>query len=171
MNVTPVKTNSTSFGRFNPVRVDSRLLRGASVTSPLKLMEMKKNGVTQIIDLRNSSRVESPIEKFLCKILGIKYLNYRFSHRQNTIPNGDFFEKINNSILSNEGNTYIHCQYGRHRTGLAVAVYEKSHTSKTVPEIRQNMIENGYTEIITEGKSKKEQKYINLYDQMSDRYF
>ena len=132
---------------------------------------MKKEGITQIIDLRNSAHFESPLEKLFCKMFGIKYVNYKFSHRQTDIPQGDFFAKINDTILTNNGTTYMHCQYGKHRTGLAVAIYEKQHTPKSNAEIFQNMIDNGYTEITSEGKTPKEKKYLNLYHQMIDKYF
>ena len=65
----------------------------------------------------------------------------------------------------------MHCQYGHHRTGLAVAIYEKLHTKKDNSEIIKNMIDNGYTEIMSKGETKKEKKYINQYNQMMDMYF
>lgn len=171
---TSLSCNTPSFSgieKFNPIKVDGKLLRGSCVTSPFKVRKMKKEGVTQIIDLRNSAHFESPLEKIFCKMFGIKYVNYKFSHRLNEIPNQDFFEKINENILSNEGKTYMHCQYGHHRTGLAVAIYEKLHTKKDNSEIVKNMIDNGYTEIMSKGKTKKEKKYINQYNQMMDMYF
>lgn len=171
---TSLSCNQPSFNgieKFLQTKVDDKLLRGSCVTSPLKVRKMKKEGITQIIDLRNSAHFESPLEKLFCKIFGIKYVNYRFSHRLNDIPDQDFFKKVNESILSNEGKTYMHCEYGRHRTGLAVAIYEKLHTQKDNSEIIKNMIDNGYTEIMSKGETKKEKKYINQYNQMMDMYF
>ena len=171
---TPLSYQPISFNgieRFKPTVVDNKLMRGCSVTSPLKIRQMKKEGITQVIDLRNSAHIESPLEKMFCKMFGIKYVNHRFSHRQNNIPNDKFFKEINESILSNEGKTYMHCQYGHHRTGLAVAIYEKLNTKKDNSEIIKNMIDNGYTEIMSKGETKKEKKYINQYNQMMDMYF
>ena len=170
MNMYPLQKSVSSVTN-KVVKVDNKLLRGSSVTSPLKVRKMKKEGITQIIDLRNSAHFESPLEKMFCKLFGIKYVNFKFSHRLNDMPNQDFFEKINESILSNEGKTYMHCQYGHHRTGLAVAIYEKLHTKKNNSEIIKNMIDNGYTEIASEGKTNKEKKYIGLFEQMVKRYF
>lgn len=157
--------------RMRKTKVDEKLFRGGAVTSPMTLYRMKKTGITQIIDLRNSAFLKSSLENIMCKMLGIKYLHMNFPHRRKTLPQNDFFERINNSIEKNTGKTYLHCEYGKHRTGLAVAIYEKFHTSKTKEEITQNMINNGYDEIISHGKTKKEQKYINLYQQMINRYF
>lgn len=165
--------NPTFYGieKFSATKVDNKLLRGSCITSPLKIRKMKDKGITQIIDLRNSAHFESQLEKFFCKMFGIKYVNLKFSHRQNNIPNHDFFEKINENILSNKGKTYIHCQYGHHRTGLAVAIYEKLHTKKDNTQIIKDMINNGYTEIASNGTTKKEKKYIHQYNQMMDMYF
>ena len=174
MNLSISSNSSTNFNgieRFRPTKVDNKLMRGASVLSPFKMRTIKNNGVTQIIDLRNSAYIERPLEKLMCRLFGIKYVNYKFSHRKTDIPNKEFFERINNAITGNQGKTYVHCQYGRHRTGLAVAVYEKAHTKKTNAEIIQNMINNGYCEIISEGKTQKEKKYINQFKQMWDSFF
>ena len=61
--------------------VDQNLIRGRAVTSPIRLYKMKKVGINQIIDLRNSSFIKSPLEKFFCKFLGIKYRNLKYPHR------------------------------------------------------------------------------------------
>lgn len=173
MNTVTPKYNHTSykgFGRIKYSSVDTKLIRGEAVISPIKIKKLKQEGITQIIDLRNSAQTKSFIEKMVCNIIGIKYTNFRFSHRINELPKDDFFEKINNSITSNDGKSYIHCQYGHHRTGLAVAIYEKLHTGKSDSEIVENLINNGYKEINSTGKTHKEKKYLNLFKQLQKRY-
>jgi len=156
---------------IKPFIVDEKLVRGASILSPFKIKKAKEKGVTQIIDLRNSAKISGCVEKLLCNMFGIKYQNYKFPHRQKHLPSKDFFEEINKTIVNNEGKTYVHCQYGHHRTGLAVAIYEKLHSVKSESEIVENMICNGYRELISSKKTQKEKKYLQLYNQMIDVYF
>lgn len=168
---TNIRNHYYSFQALRTVKVDDRLIRGNAISTYWEIKKIKQAGVTQIIDLRNTSFICRPIEKLLCKIFGIKYINHRFSHRATTIPNRDYFKKINQDIINNKGKTYIHCEYGKHRTGIVIAIYEKLHSKKSITEIIKEMINNGYDDIIKKGKSKKEQKYIRLYKQMIDQYF
>jgi len=128
------------------VSVDNRLIRGPQVLSLFSLNNLKKEGVTQVIDLRNTSFFARPVEKLLCKILGIKYVNHRYSHSSTKLPSADFFEKVNRSIVDNKGKTYIHCMKGKRRTGMCVAVYEKKNTSKPKEEILDEMVRLGFWE-------------------------
>lgn len=73
--------------------VDDKLIRGRAVTSPLRLYTMKKNNINQIIDLRNTLSIKKTIEKLTCKMLGIKYINLKYSHRSKRLPNQELFEK------------------------------------------------------------------------------
>ena len=173
MDYNITSTSPTNFYGLckKPVIVDNKLMRGCAISSPFKLKKMKEEGITQIIDLRNSARIESPFEKLMCNLLGIKYQHCNFSHRLNELPSNDFFETINKLIISNKGKSYVQCEYGKHRTGLVVAIYEKLHTQNRDKKIIENLINNGYKEITKEGKTNKEKKYIGLYQQMMDRYF
>lgn len=172
MNTYSYGYSSVNFGKcLNPVEVDEKLLRGRALMSLSDIRKVKKQGVTQVIDLRNSATFGSGIEKLLCNMFGIRYVHCRFSHRSKTIPDADFFEHINNMILVNEGTSYVNCQYGRHRTGLVVAAYEKQCAKKGENEIVGNLISNGYDEIISNGKTKKQKKYISLFNQFTQRYF
>ena len=123
MNIN-INDNYYSFQALKPVKVNDKLIRGGATISPRKIKKMKKEGVTQIIDLRNSALFERPIEKLLCRIFGIKYINYKFSHRAKNIPGGDFFEKINQAIINNQGTTYLHCEYGKHNDRDFLSIYK-----------------------------------------------
>ena len=136
----------TGLAKFQK-QVDEKLIRGKAVSCSWRLYKMKQDGITQVIDLRNSSLVERPIEKFFCKWFGIKYINYKYPHRLNNIPEKSFFDKVNKSINSNNGKTYIHCQYGKRRTGMCVAIYQKEFTKKPIKNIIEEMIELGYKEL------------------------
>lgn len=168
---TNIRNNYYSFQALRTVKVDDKLIRGNAIRTYCEIKKIKQAGITQIIDLRNTSLIWRKIEKILCKIVGIKYINHRFSRRATTIPNRDYFEKLIQDIINNEGTTYIHCEYGKHRTGIAVAIYEILHSKKSITEIIKEMIDNGYDEMLRNGNSKKEQNYRRLYKQMIDQYF
>lgn len=125
------------FARLKPIilptrieKIDKNLYRGNAVFSPVKALRIKSRGVKQIIDLRNDQGFfVNPfkfLEKLYCKIFNIKYKNMVF-HRSKTekIPETDFFDSVNEQIKKG-GKTYIHCHFGLHRTGFAIAMYQKS---------------------------------------------
>ena len=65
------------------------------------------------------------LEKLYCKALKIDYIEkgfYKGSGEQ--LPNKDYFESLIKQIDSSP-KTYIHCHFGKHRTGFAVAMYQK----------------------------------------------
>ena len=151
-------------------KVDNNLVRGKAVTSPLRLYQMKQAGINQIIDLRNTSFVKRPIEKFFCKIFGIKYKNIKYPHRMNSIPKPDFFHSVISSIVENKGKTYIHCQYGKRRTGLCVALYEKLRTNKPIDTIIKDMVKIGFTDIFDNPSSKRSKKYYGILKDFMKTY-
>lgn len=139
---------------FFPRKIDDKLIRGRSVSSPIHLYSLKKQGVTQIIDLRNKSTELSEIlpqyiERFLCKIFNIHYINFRYNHKIDGLPNTNFFQQINEKITNNNGRTYIHCRHGKRRTGVCVAIYEKLYTNKSKKEILNELYYMGFSELYT----------------------
>lgn len=127
---------------FYRKKVDNRLYTGKSTVSPVKLYQMKKGGITQIIDLRKDSAVQKTIERIICAIYGIKYRNLKVNTETSEIPPLEFFNKVNELIVKNKGETYMHCRYGRHRTGMCVAAYEhdvlKKDTGNIIDELANN---------------------------------
>ena len=167
-----IKVNSiaTKLAKYQTV-VDKRLVRGRAVTCPFRLYKMQQAGITQVIDLRGSSYVKRPIEKFFCKMFGIKYNNLKYPLDSNVVPEHTFFEKVNNAIVNNNGKTYIHCGSGKKRTSVCVAVYEKSHTLKTDGEILSNILKMGFNEL-THGKhGSKRDKLLYIFKDFAKKYF
>lgn len=159
------KISFTSLPRFQK-KVDERLIRGRAVICPYRLYKMKKEGITQIIDLRNTS-LTMPLEKFFCRLFGLKYVNQKFSHRSAKLPNKDFFERTNDLIIKNNGKTYMHCAYGFHRTGICVAFYERFHSAKPKQVILDNMINSGYFE----NSGAYKQNFQNWLKELTQKYF
>ena len=144
--------------------IDKHLSVGKPILSPLKLYEMKNNGYTSIIDLRQHSRISKFIEKCVCKLLNIKYNNIVFKTTNDDIPNIDFFHNINEQIVKNNGKTYLHCKHGLHRTSMCVAAYEKESANIDNNTILNNFIKNFYANKIGEENRLNNvfNKFINL---------
>ena len=111
-------------------QVNEKLYRGNAIFSPIKAYRLKRKGITQVIDLRHENNIFVKLFKYLemfyCKKLNIKYVRKDFFGKGlERVPNKDFFDNINEQINSSD-KTYIHCHYGKHRTGFAVAMYQKS---------------------------------------------
>lgn len=164
---------------FCPLKVDDKLIRSRSVSSINDLNKLKKYGVTQIIDLRNPSTELSEIipqilERIFCKLLKIDYNNFKYSHKLENIPSDDFFEKINNKIINNEGITCIHCRHGKRRTSVCVGVYEKEHTNKSKKEILDEVYNLGFKELHKNAKKVPSRVYnrlINIYNNFISKYY
>ena len=110
-------------------QVDDKLYRGNAIFSPIKAYRIKMKGVTQVIDLRGKDNIFVNgfkfLEKLYCKWFNIDYVQMGFSLVNNEIPNIDYFKSLIMQI-DNGKSTYLHCHYGRHRTGFAVAMYQKA---------------------------------------------
>lgn len=149
-------------------KADNKLWYGRSVGCPYRLYTLKQNNVTQIIDLRNNTSLPKFLEKMFCKLFGIKYINYNYSHRLNTLPDETLFENINKTVNAQEGRTYIHCLKGKRRTGLAIAYYEKQNSSKTDAEILSDILKNGYYDLKPD--TKKSKKYYTILEEFMKKY-
>jgi len=152
-------------------RVSPKLIRGRAVTCPYRLYQMKQAGISQIIDLRNSAFFQSKFEKFFCKLFGIKYFNYKYPFRSYYLPEESFFKKINNTITTHNGQTYIHCQYGKRRTGICVAIYEKECLKKARKDIFNELLNIGFSDMYTNKNPKKRRHLLSIYSDFVKRYY
>ncbi len=105
--------NIINFGKM-----DERFYRGGQ---PEKgdYQSLKDLGVNTIIDLRNDP---TDYEKSEVETLGMKYVNIPMSGWK--YPKAEDLTKFM-EIMSNPetGVTFVHCKAGKHRTGVAGAVY------------------------------------------------
>ena len=151
------------FGYTKITKVDSKLLHGSAVFTPVKMARLKAKKVTQVIDLRDDRKVGSPflkkLEKFYCKLFNIKYTEAKMKFVQEKIPNQDYFSKVTSLIKNNKGKSYVHCHYGKHRTGQVVAMYEKAQNvneNKIIKDLfdcgwnkKSDFVENSYNSLLT----------------------
>ena len=153
--------------------IDGRLFTGKPIPSPFALYQMKKMGITQVIDLREDAFWKRMTERIGCTLAGIKYENVEVKTHTYNIPSAEFFHNINKKIVSNEGKTYLHCKYGRHRTGMCVAAYEKEILKRNALNIYISL-SNKFSELSDLGtntnlriKNKLKivfDKFVNLYN-------
>ena len=117
------------FGYQKIVKVDDKLLRGSAAFTPVRAARLKLNGVQQVIDLRSGSHrgvsLMQSFEKFYCKIFNIKYVNIPLLFSAKSIPDEKSFQKVVNTLGENNLKTFIHCHFGKHRTGTCNALYQK----------------------------------------------
>ena len=79
-------------------KVSDKLVRGKALCNPLLIYKLKRQGINQIIDLRNINYdiISSLLERLFCKILGIKYINFEYSfYFNNNFPTDTFFKTLN----------------------------------------------------------------------------
>ena len=129
-------------------KVDSKLYSGSAVFFPVKALRLKRKGITQVIDLRHEDsmvvRCLKKLEKCYCNLMNIDYVNKSFyKNNVEQLPNEDFFVDLIKQIDKGQ-KTYIHCHYGKHRTGFSVAMYQRE---KGVPKntIIYDLLDNGWS--------------------------
>lgn len=125
----PPYSGNSAFKALPPKysKVDEYLIRGPhpSVTN---LFRLKKEGVNQIFDFRHFGvRGFKFIEKYACKLMGIKYTRVPYSNLYGQYPDKTLFESVASRVKENGiagGKTLMHCNSGRHRTAHFSAFYD-----------------------------------------------
>ena len=105
----------------NAGKINDRLYRGAQPRDP-GLRQLKKLGITTIVDLRAEDQEKSNWEEKTAKSLGIHFVR---------IPVGNWSPPTNEQVAqflsifrdSPQEKVFVHCHYGDDRTGVFVAAY------------------------------------------------
>ncbi|MBK9155373.1 MAG: tyrosine-protein phosphatase [Chloracidobacterium sp.] len=98
-------------------QMDTRFFRGSQPTQE-DYRDLKEFGINTVIDLRKDSEEYS---KPTVESLGMKYINIPmtgWTTRDESVA--EFMAAIEDPA---NGNVYVHCAAGKHRTGLVGAVY------------------------------------------------
>lgn len=101
------------------LQVTPGLYRG-SAPSPQDVLDLKDNyGVKKIVSLDEASgnRIDRS-----CKILNIKHIMLPIDGTKKSLLN--FLRNNFKELLIDGGPTFVHCKYGKDRTGLAVALFK-----------------------------------------------
>jgi len=154
---------------FTIRKVDDRLYTGKPLLSPFVTRQMKRMGVTQVIDLRIYEPWKRLYERTLCALFGIKYVNFKVPKQSDKIPGAETFKKINNLITSNPGVSYLHCKFGQHRTGMCVAAYEKDVLKKDPLHIYVSLANRFFNNVPFDSTSFI-RRLRSIFDNFSNRY-
>ena len=154
---------------FTIRKVDKRLYTGKPLLSPFVAGQIKQMGVTQVIDLRSHEFWKRLYERTLCRLLGIKYVNFKVPKNADEIPSAETFNKINNLITSNPGVSYLHCKFGQHRTGMCVAAYEKEVLKENPLNIYVSLANRFFNDVPYNSNSFR-RRLRSVFDKFSARY-
>ena len=98
------------------------------ITAPVVDIELKKEGVNRIYDFRHIDIFGYKfIEKYFCKLFGIKYTRLPYSNLYGQYPDLETFERVSKEVKQNGesgGKSLFHCNSGRHRTSHFSAFYK-----------------------------------------------
>lgn len=123
--------------------VNNKLIAGPQ-PSWKELKELKKQGVTLVIDLRSKYQLlQRTQEEIYCRLLGLKRI-FLPSQLLKNLPDIKTFLQFNKLVKNNDGKTYVHCRSGRHRTNFFVVFNELTNGEKTIPNIMKYLKENGF---------------------------
>ncbi len=127
--------------------VSGRILRGGQ-PSQAGLDLLKGAGVKTIINLRNET-VEIERERQFVEALGLKFISipmYPFEY--STLSQ---FQKFLNAVAVVEsGPVYVHCQFGRDRTGTMIGAYRIMMENWTFDNAFKEMMACGYRPGLTQ---------------------
>jgi tyrosine-protein phosphatase SIW14 len=125
----------------NAGKINDFLLRGAQPSNQ-GLAELKKLGVTTVVDLRGwSHAVES--ERKQAESLGLLFLNIPVSGW--SPPSNEQVAQFLALLRSSPGQKiFVHCKYGEDRTGVMMAAYRIAENNWTVEQAIHEMDSFGF---------------------------
>jgi tyrosine-protein phosphatase SIW14 len=105
----------------NAGKINEHLYRGAQ-PKPTAMVELKKLGITTVVDLRREDNQTMDAERAQAEAQGLHFVN---------IPIGRFSSPTNEQVLQflslfrdhPDQTVFVHCHYGEDRTGVFVASY------------------------------------------------
>lgn len=121
----------------NSGKISDHLYRGAQPRDP-GLVELKKLGVTTIVNLRDEDQPKISWEEKRAETLGIRFVHIPVNGW--SIPTNEQAAKFLALFRDNPQETiFVHCRFGDDRTGVFVALYriaiEKLSAEKAVKEM------------------------------------
>ena len=131
-SISQASVSNVSIKNFG--QMDDRFFRGGQPKKD-EYQELAALGIKTIIDLRDDP---TEYEKGSVEALGMKYVNIPMS--DSSYPETakiDAFLKLVDDPST--GKFYVHCAGGRHRTGVAGAVYRFNHYNWTYDQVYAEM--------------------------------
>jgi tyrosine-protein phosphatase SIW14 len=125
----------------NPGKINDGLYRGAQPNEQ-GLAELKKLGITTIVDLRAEDRGKSEWERQQAEKLGMRFVH---------IPIAGFAAPTNEEVAQflslfrdSQQKVFVHCLLGEDRTGVFVATYRMSAQKWPVAQAMREMNNFGF---------------------------
>jgi len=146
-------------------QMDDRFFRGGQPKQD-EYQELAALGIKTVIDLRDDP---TSYEKGSVEALGMKYVNIPMSDSSYPeAPKIDAFLKLVDDPST--GKFYVHCAGGRHRTGVAGAVYRFNHYNWTYDQVYAEMKKYDFYTRFGHGDMKKfVQDYATSYHSKSQQ--
>lgn len=128
----PIEVQGLTLSNFGVV--DGKLYRGDQPKGD-EYRQLKALGVKTIIDLRLDARKDSRAQ---AEAAGLIYVNIPIDDaKQPTDKDVAAFMK---TVEETDGQLYVHCAGGRHRTGALIAVYRMTQNGWSVDQAYQEML-------------------------------
>jgi protein tyrosine phosphatase (PTP) superfamily phosphohydrolase (DUF442 family) len=126
----------------NSGRINDHLYRGAQPRDP-GLVELKKIGITTIVDLRSEDAGKSEWEEKRAESLGIRFVHIPVPGW--SPPTNDQVAQFLSIFRDNpQEKVFVHCHYGDDRTGVFVASYRMAFEKLPADQALKEMYFFGY---------------------------
>jgi protein tyrosine/serine phosphatase len=130
-------------GIYGVSEVDRGLYRGSRPSKDADFQQLKELGIKTILSLQSSILWKLPEEKKALK-KGYNFINLRIFAFSPYIANNRMVKILDTMRDESLKPIYVHCQFGRDRTSLAIGMY-RVHAQKWTPEAAyQEMREFGF---------------------------
>ena len=125
----------------NAGKISDQLYRGAQPRTG-GLEELKKLGITTIVDLRGESSSFREREKKQAEALGIRFVSIPVSGF--SPPTSDQVTQFLSLFREDTAKVFVHCRFGEDRTGVFVATYRMALQKWSSDEAIKEMYLFGY---------------------------
>jgi tyrosine-protein phosphatase SIW14 len=126
----------------NPGKINDQLYRGAQPTQQ-GLEELKKLGITTIVDLRAEDRAKTEWEKQQTERLGMRFVHIPVAGFA-APSNEDVAEFLSLTRSDPKQKVFVHCLLGEDRTGVFVAAYRMGVQKWPVAQAMHEMYAFGF---------------------------
>lgn len=132
--VAKTATTAAAAGIKNFGQMDERFFRGGQ-PKETQYSQLAALGINTVIDLRNDPKEYA---KAAAEAVGLKYINVPMSDKD--YPEASKIDELLKVMDDpNTGKFYVHCAGGRHRTGVAGAVYRFNHYNWDYDQVYKEM--------------------------------
>jgi len=107
-------------GNFDTV--DSGVLRRGAAPTPAGVAQLRDRGIRTIVDLQNTDDAD---ERAAAVKLGIKYVQIPMRPWPFEPDDAKMIRFLSIVLCPENRPVFVHCQFGKDRTGAAVAVYRR----------------------------------------------